>query len=93
MKIILKKPMCHNDVFWNAGAVIEAEKNFAAFAIGVGDAEEAPKDAEMSPMPDPGPVRRSIETDAMEKAAASIVQAVAKAATGGRKGKGADDGV
>lgn len=89
MKIKLKKPMTHGDQFWNAGAVIEAEKNFAVYAIGVGDAEEASKDAELSPIPDPGPARRSIETDAMEKAAASIVTAVAKAARGGKKG--ADD--
>ena len=81
MKIILKKPVAHADVFWNAGAVIEAEKNFAVFSIGVGDAVEAPKDAELTPAPDMGPVRKSLETDAMEKAAASIVQAVAKAST------------
>ena len=30
MKIILKKPVCHNEVFWGAGSVIEAEKNWAA---------------------------------------------------------------
>ena len=91
MKIILKKPVCHNEVFWAAGSVIEAEKNWAAFALGVGDAIEAPKDAELSVVPDLGPARRSIETDAMEKAAASIVTAVAKAASRS-KGKGADDG-
>lgn len=85
MKIILKKPVCHNEVFWAAGSVIEAEKNWAAFALGVGDAIEAPMDADLSIVPDVGPARRSIETEAMEKAAASIVTAVAKAATGGKK--------
>ena len=89
MKVILKKPVCHNDVFWGVGSVIEAEKNWAAFAIGVGDATEAPKDAELSPVPDIGPPRQSIETAAMEKAATAIVTAVAKAST--RKAKGADD--
>lgn len=90
MKIILKKPVCHADHFWNAGAVIEAEPNFAKFAVGAGDAEIAPKDAELSPFPDSGPVRRSLETDAMEKAAASIVQAVAKAASPRKGAKDAD---
>ena len=90
MKIILKKPVCHNDVFWGVGSVIEAEKNWAAYAVGVGDAVEAPKDAELSAAPDLGPARRSIETDAMEKAAASIVTAVAKAASRG-KSKDKDD--
>lgn len=89
MKVILKKPVCHADVFWNAGSVIEAEKNWAAFAVGAGDAIEAPKDAELTPPPEAGPERQSIETAAMEKAAASIVQAVAKAST--RKAKGSDD--
>lgn len=89
MKIILKKPVCHADVFWPTGAVIEAEKNWAAFAVGVGDAAEAPRDAELTPAPAIGPERQSIETAAMEKAAASIVQAVAKAST--RKSKGSDD--
>lgn len=89
MKIILKKPVCHNEVFWGAGSVIEAEKNWAAFALGVGDAVEAPKDAELTPVPDLGPARRSIETDAMEKAATAIVTAVAKAST--RKSKDKDD--
>lgn len=88
MKILLKKPMCHNEVFWAAGSVIEAEKNFAVFSVGVGDAVEAPKDAELSPFPELGPPRQSIETVAMEKAAASIVSAVAKAATSGKRGKG-----
>lgn len=89
MKIILKKPVSHGDVFWNAGSVIEAEKNFAVFTIGIGDAEEAPKDAVLTPVPDMGPERKSLETDAMEKAATAIVTAVAKAST--RKSKGADD--
>lgn len=89
MKVILKKPATHNDVFWGAGSVIEAETNWAQFAIGVGDAVEAPKDAELSPIPDLGPPRQSIETAAMEKAATAIVTAVAKAST--RKAKGADD--
>lgn len=89
MKIILKKPMCHGDVFWGTGSVIEAEKNFALYAVGVGDAVEAPKDAELSVAPDLGPARRSIETDAMEKAATAIVTAVAKAST--RKSKDKDD--
>jgi hypothetical protein len=85
MKITLKKPVCHNEVFWAAGSVIEAEKNWAAFAVGVGDAVEAPKDAELSAVPDLGPARQSVESMAMEKAAASIVTAVAKAATAGKK--------
>jgi hypothetical protein len=85
MKIILKKPVCHNEVFWAAGSVIEAEKNWAAYALGVGDAVEAPADAELSVVPDLGPARQSIETVAMEKAATAIVTAVAKAATGGGK--------
>ncbi len=89
MKVILKKPNCYADVFWGVGSVIEADKNWAAFAIGVGDAVEAPADAELSPVPDLGPPRQSIETAAMEKAATAIVTAVAKAST--RKGKGADD--
>ena len=85
MKIILKKPVCHNEVFWGAGSVIEAEKNWAAYALGVGDAVEAPADAELSVVPDLGPARQSIETVAMEKAATAIVTAVAKAATVGNK--------
>jgi len=89
MKVILKKPNCYADVFWNVGSVIEVEKNWAAFAIGVGDAVEAPADAELSPVPDLGPPRQSIETAAMEKAATAIVTAVAKAST--RKSKGSDD--
>lgn len=80
MKIKLKKSVAHNDHFWEVGSVIEAEKNFATYAIGVGDAVEAGKDDALSPIPDKGPERRSLETDAMEKAAASIVTAVAKAA-------------
>ena len=85
MKITLKKPVCHNEVFWAAGSVIEAEKNWSAYALGVGDAVEAPADAELSVVPDLGPARQSIETVAMEKAATAIVTAVAKAATGGGK--------
>ena len=85
MKITLKKPVCHNEVFWGAGSVIEAEKNWAAFAVGVGDAVEAPADAELSVAPDLGPARQSIETVAMEKAATAIVTAVAKASAGGKK--------
>lgn len=85
MKIILKKPVCHNEVFWGVGSVIEAEKNWAAFALGVGDAVEAPNDAELTPVPDLGPARQSIETVAMEKAATAIVTAVAKASAGGKK--------
>jgi hypothetical protein len=86
MKIKLKKSVCHDNHFWEAGSVIEAEKNFAAFTVGCGDAVEAGKDEPLSPIPEAGPARRSLESDAMEKAAASIVQAVAKAATGGKKG-------
>lgn len=89
MKITLKKPVCYNDVFWGVGSVIVAEKNWAAFAIGVGDAVEAPADADLTPVPDLGPPRQSLETVAMEKAATAIVTAVAKAST--RKSKGADD--
>lgn len=88
MKVILKKPATHGDVFWGAGSVIEAEKNWAAFAIGVGDAVEATNDAELTPVPDLGPPRQSIETAAMEKAATAIVTAVAKAST--RKSKSED---
>lgn len=88
MKIIIKKPVAHNDVFWGVGSVIEAEKNFAVFSIGAGDAVEAPKDAELSPVPDMGPERQSLETMAMEKAATAIVTAVTKAS--GRKSKGDD---
>ena len=89
MKVILKKPNCYGDVFWGVGSVIEVDKNWAAFAIGVGDATEAPADVEISPVPEMGPPRQSIETAAMEKAATAIVTAVAKAST--RKSKGADD--
>ena len=46
---------------------------------------EAGKDEPLSPLPDAAPVRRSLEADAMEKAAASIVTAVAKAAKKGAK--------
>lgn len=86
MKIKLKKSVSHNDHFWEAGSVIEAEANFAAFTVGCGDAVEAGKDDELSPVPAAGPVRRSLESDAMEKAAASIVTAVAQAARRGSKG-------
>lgn len=89
MKVILKRPNCYADVFWGVGSVIEVDKNWAAFAVGVGDAVEAPKDAELSPVPDMGPPRQSIETAAMEKAATAIVTAVAKASRG--KAKGAED--
>lgn len=89
MKIILKKPVCYNDVFWGVGSVLEAERNWATFAVGVGDAVEAPADAELTPVPDLGPPRQSLETVAMEKAATAIVTAVAKAST--RKTKAADD--
>ena len=85
MKIKLKKSVAHNDHFWEAGSVIEAESNFAAFTVGCGDAVEAGKDEPLSPLPDAAPVRRSLEADAMEKAAASIVTAVAKAAKKGAK--------
>jgi hypothetical protein len=86
MKITLKKAVCHDDAFWNVGSTIEAEKNFATYLVGLGDAVEAAKDEPLSPRPDSGPERRSLETVAMEKAAASIVGAVAKAA-GGKRGK------
>lgn len=91
MKIKLKKPVCHNEVFWNAGAVIEAEKNWAQFAVGIGDAELAGDEDELTPLPELAPERKSLETEAMEKAATSIVQAVAKAATGEGKGRKAKD--
>ena len=90
MKVILKKPNCYADVFWGAGSVIEVDKNWAQFAVGVGDAIEAPADAELSPVPDLGPPRQSIETAAMEKAATAIVTAVAKASTR-KSSKGSDD--
>jgi hypothetical protein len=79
MKIKFKKSMTHNDHFWEVGSVIEAEKNFAAYVVGIGDAVEAGKDEALSPIPEKGPERRSLEADAMEKAAASIVTAVARA--------------
>lgn len=80
MKVVNKKPICYNDSFWNAGSVIEIEKNTAEYFIGMGTCVPAPKDAELSEVPDTGPERQSLETVAMEKAAASIVNAVAKAA-------------
>ena len=90
MKIKLKKAVYHGDAFWDVGAVIEAEKNFATFTVGCGDAVEAGKDEELSPRPDAGPERRTLETVAMEKAAASIVTAVAKA-SGAHKDDQKDD--
>lgn len=89
MKIIAKKPFCYADSYWGQGAIVEVEKNTADYFVGMGIAALAPKDAELSPVPEIGPERRTLETVAMEKAAASIVSAVAKAATG--KGKGKDD--
>ena len=88
MKIKLKKSVAHNDHFWEAGSVIEAEENFARYQIGIGDAEAAGKDDVLTQAPEAGPVRRSLEADAMEKAAASIVTAVARAAR--KPGKGDD---
>ena len=87
MKIVLNTSVAHNDVFWNRGACIEAEEKWAKFHVGIGDARLATADDVLSSPPDPGPARRSIETDAMEKAAASIAMAVAKASSKGKEDK------
>jgi hypothetical protein len=79
MKYLAKKPLCYADSFWGAGSIIEVEKNTADYMVGMGILAIADKDAELTPKPDYGPARQSLETVAMEKAAASIVKAVAGA--------------
>lgn len=85
MKIIVKKSFCYGDAFWPVGAVVDVDRNTGVYLIGTYVADEAPNDAQPSERPDPGPARRSLESDAMEKAATAIVTAVAKAST--RKSK------
>lgn len=77
MKIKLLKCFCYADSFWPIGAIIEVDDNTGRYAIGVGDAAQAPEDVDLSPAPDVGPPRQSLESQAMETAAARIVAAVA----------------
>ena len=81
MKYLAKKPLCYDDAFWNAGSVlVDVEKNTADYMVSMGILAIADKDAEPTPKPDYGPARQSLESAAMEKAAAAIVTAVAGAA-------------
>jgi hypothetical protein len=79
MRIKNKKPVCYADVFWNAGNVFDVDNNTGEYFVAMHIADSVPASTELSPLPDSGPERQSLETKAMEKAAASIVKAVAEA--------------